>query len=458
MGIERGHAAGVSTQGAARPAGGKGAAAQAAAAGGDFLAMLSALADGLPGGAALAAAPGEGALADQHEQPAADENAALVHGEAGSAAMAALLAAGAAATGAHRVAGPAEHVAVAAAHTGRLDGPAGRAQAADGMAALAVGQGAGAPGDAAGARAAVPTEGASAGAGAGAALAVGAGTAGATDAAMLRAAAAGAQGAEPASPYASVFEQMNSRLAAQDAASGGASGTTGVGARAPAAAQEVRLSERMSGPRPALRDVPAEAAALQGGAAGSALVGPGAAARGARTQDGGAGGRSDGGLAAPGFTPTVQYDAGLVSVDAPAPAPSAGAEAQPLAEQLRYWISQGVSSAEWTMAGDADPVQVSLSMQGNEASIAFRSEQAGTRELLAGAVDQLRDLLQREGVVLSGVSVGAHGSGAQGQQAGQEAAARAAVLRRPAGASVQAAAPVSAPAARSTAGGIDLFV
>jgi flagellar hook-length control protein FliK len=541
MGIERGHAAGVGNSVTQRPGGGKGAVAQGAAAGGDFLAMLAALADGLTGSDALALAAGDAAQADavadgkagRRGDPRGDAwtqdgaGAAGADGSAGAAAaaMAALLAAGAAVAAGSPVAGVvagAEAVArladVAAAAMAQGDAAPGRAPAAGGRpagadalaaatepapsgpmadAALAVAAGHGPTVDAALAVAAgqgptagttnawttgtvidtatigaasaptgavidTATGGAASGAASGAAGALTGAAAGATgaaataqDAAALRA-VANAQPAEHHPAYASVFEQLKSRLAAQEAA-----GTSPAASRAQAAAQELRQSERMLGPRAVAQALSAETSALQAGAADASTFGPGAA-RGARggVLDG-ATSRTEGAWAAPEFTPTVQYDAGLGGVQAAAP--MADGDAVPLAEQLRYWLSQGVTSAEWTVAGDADPVQVSLSLQGNEATITFRSEQAGTRELLAGSADQLRDLLQREGLVLSGMTVGAEGSGARGQQPGGEhTAPHSGMPRRAAtGAGTgpaQAVATMPAAAARSTGGGVDLFV
>jgi flagellar hook-length control protein FliK len=41
--------------------------------------------------------------------------------------------------------------------------------------------------------------------------------------------------------------------------------------------------------------------------------------------------------------------------------------------------------------------------------VAFRSDQAATRDMLNGALPELKTLLQSEGLVLAGVSVGAGG-------------------------------------------------
>jgi flagellar hook-length control protein FliK len=49
-------------------------------------------------------------------------------------------------------------------------------------------------------------------------------------------------------------------------------------------------------------------------------------------------------------------------------------------------------------------------MHGNEAHVAFRTDELQTHSLLEGAGAQLKDMLLREGVVLAGVSVGTSGT------------------------------------------------
>jgi flagellar hook-length control protein FliK len=81
------------------------------------------------------------------------------------------------------------------------------------------------------------------------------------------------------------------------------------------------------------------------------------------------------------------------------------------AEQVKYWISQDVQNAELQLDGlGENPVEVSISMQGNEAHVAFRTDELQTHSLLEGAGAQLKDMLLREGVVLAGVSVGTSGT------------------------------------------------
>ncbi|MEN9436271.1 MAG: hypothetical protein RIR09_926 [Pseudomonadota bacterium] len=88
-----------------------------------------------------------------------------------------------------------------------------------------------------------------------------------------------------------------------------------------------------------------------------------------------------------------------------------------VAEQVAYWISNDVQNAEMKLQGFGDsPVEVRISMVGNEAHVAFRTDEAQARDALENASAQLKDMLQRDGVILSGVSVGTSGSGgASGQ-------------------------------------------
>lgn len=92
-----------------------------------------------------------------------------------------------------------------------------------------------------------------------------------------------------------------------------------------------------------------------------------------------------------------------------------------VAEQVSYWINQKRQGAELTLdGGQGQPVAVSISMNGNEAHVVFRSDQAATREMLNGALPELKSLLQSEGLILSGVSVGAgQGQGQMGQSGRQ---------------------------------------
>jgi flagellar hook-length control protein FliK len=99
---------------------------------------------------------------------------------------------------------------------------------------------------------------------------------------------------------------------------------------------------------------------------------------------------------------------------AAAPASAAAPLAASLAEQVKYWMTNDIRNAELKLDGlGTEPVQVSITMSGNEAQVVFRSDQAQTRELLGNAMGQLEQLLRGEGLALAGAWVGA-----SGQQAG----------------------------------------
>jgi len=96
--------------------------------------------------------------------------------------------------------------------------------------------------------------------------------------------------------------------------------------------------------------------------------------------------------------------------------PAQAAMEEQLAEQVAFWVNQKTQSAEITLDRDGQPVEVTVSLTGTEAHVTFRSDQADTREMLDTTVAQLRDLLQSEGLQLSGVTVGS--SGGQGARDG----------------------------------------
>lgn len=150
---------------------------------------------------------------------------------------------------------------------------------------------------------------------------------------------------------------------------------------------------------------------------------------GGRAGEGHAGGSawSDGGVAAP---EAGNVDGAAVFADPG----SAGAEEQ-VADQVAYWVNQKTQNAELTLNRDGQPVEVSVSLSGNEAHVSFRSDQAQTRELLDQSMAQLRDLLRSEGLVLSGMSVGTSAQdggerkgGDEGQSRNREGARQARVL------------------------------
>lgn len=107
-------------------------------------------------------------------------------------------------------------------------------------------------------------------------------------------------------------------------------------------------------------------------------------------------------------------------MDVPAAAPDAGLMTEMrVAEQVSHWAGRGgVQNAELELDGLGEgPVKVSITLQGQEARVEFRADQAQTRQVLEDSMPHLRDLLAREGLVLSGMSVGTSGSdGSAGRQ------------------------------------------
>jgi flagellar hook-length control protein FliK len=429
MGIEKGSAAGHAHAAAAQRHGAAGkAGAGQAAPHGDFLALMAALEDGagLADGDGMALLPG----ADPAEGPRGrrQRGAALADALPADAAALALLQSAPAAAAIT----PAQPQPVAAAAAPAVQADGGKPVVGADLAKLAdKGQGlqAGPP--------AAHT---------------------APDTAAPPATAAGDPRTAP--QYASVFEQLQQHLAAREQAAPESALRQASAAAAQAALprdmREMARAER-GGLQPLAGAARADAqAALP--ATELAAVGSSAAARsGGQDAGDGAGrhGASHGGAgwAAPDFTPTVQYDAALANLD-----PSAQADTafdRQLADQLRHWASQGVRSAELTV-GTSEPVQVRIALDGNEAQVQFRAEHAATREMLAGSVDQLRDLLGAQGLVLSGVSVGAHEAGGGRGHAGDGAAA--APAPRPAAARPEATAEAVATAPRRGAGALDLYV
>lgn len=90
---------------------------------------------------------------------------------------------------------------------------------------------------------------------------------------------------------------------------------------------------------------------------------------------------------------------------------------QQIAEKVAYWVSNDVQSAELKLDGlGLEPIEVTIRMQGNEAHVAFRTDELQARAALENAGVHLKDLLLREGLVLSGVSVGTAGTGDSGTQ------------------------------------------
>ena len=106
-----------------------------------------------------------------------------------------------------------------------------------------------------------------------------------------------------------------------------------------------------------------------------------------------------------------------------------------IAETVSYWVTHGIQNAELTLDGfGGDPVEVSISLNGDQAQIDFRTNQTDVRQLLESATADLKELLAGEGLQLAGLSVGltGGGSGQSGSQQQKPAARQAAIVASPA--------------------------
>ncbi|WP_302173515.1 flagellar hook-length control protein FliK [uncultured Hydrogenophaga sp.] len=138
-----------------------------------------------------------------------------------------------------------------------------------------------------------------------------------------------------------------------------------------------------------------------------------------------------------------------------------GMPAAPDDTEVTHWGAGHVRHASLRVGGDGEQaIDIRLQMQGQEVQIGFATDDAQARELLREQAPQvLGELLERSGVALGGVSVGAQGQ--PGQNAGSDASARLATAER-AGRSERAdapAAPVATPVRPRTDGSrpLDVF-
>lgn len=140
--------------------------------------------------------------------------------------------------------------------------------------------------------------------------------------------------------------------------------------------------------------------------------------------------------------------------------PAQGAVEEQVAEQVSYWINQRTQNAELTLQRDGQAVEVSVTLTGNEAHVAFRSDQSQTRELLDSSMAQLSELLRSQGLVLSGMTVGT--SAGQGEDASKNAERQGQPSRQGARQAQVAAAAPAGGAALSRVGSpdrsVDVFV
>ena len=211
--------------------------------------------------------------------------------------------------------------------------------------------------------------------------------------------------------YASIFGQIQSRLAGGGTGAPDAMGSGTNGLAKPVlgtAAADTRADQMATMARGGLWVMPVtEAAALQAATDATAALKRAVGESGDKREGLLADKLPEGGVGQNPFTPTVHFESASASVNISQAAPEAA-----VADQVSYWVAQGIQNAELTFDGaDAQPVQVSISLSGNEAHVEFRTDQLETRDLLTGAAAHLKDLLQSQGMVLSGLSVGSSGAG-----------------------------------------------
>lgn len=88
-----------------------------------------------------------------------------------------------------------------------------------------------------------------------------------------------------------------------------------------------------------------------------------------------------------------------------------------VAEKLHHWVSRGVQNAQLQLdAFGGGAVDVSISVMGQETIVDFRTDNAQARSLLLDAMPQLKEMLEREGLVFSGGFVGESGQRGAGSQ------------------------------------------
>lgn len=111
-----------------------------------------------------------------------------------------------------------------------------------------------------------------------------------------------------------------------------------------------------------------------------------------------------------GFTAPAQGVGGSASAGTPlvasADAPPLVGASSEIAQKVHYWVTRGVQNAELQLDGfDGGSVDVSISLQGDRATVEFRTDESEARRLLQDAMPQLRDMLRAEGLELSSGSV-----------------------------------------------------
>ncbi|MEQ6436189.1 flagellar hook-length control protein FliK [Comamonas sp. w2-DMI] len=146
--------------------------------------------------------------------------------------------------------------------------------------------------------------------------------------------------------------------------------------------------------------------------------------------------------------------------DAQAAAPSE--REQEVSEQVAFWVHQKSQNAALTIEHEGAPIKVQVQLQGQEAHVRFAADDAQARDWLGSGEQQLRELLQAQGLQLAGVSISADGANAgDSARSGSQPQERAMVRMGRVQVGVDGLAAADAGQARRTgerASGVDLFV
>ncbi|HEX5739912.1 MAG TPA: flagellar hook-length control protein FliK [Hydrogenophaga sp.] len=131
-------------------------------------------------------------------------------------------------------------------------------------------------------------------------------------------------------------------------------------------------------------------------------------------------------------------------------------------QHISHWGTQNLRHASLRVGqGGQDAIDIQLSVKGQEVQVDFRTDNADARATLENSADEsLAELLQRSGIQLAGVSVGAQGQGSHRNASSNEpgAARTGRAATRVAGTPLAPEAPRAAPLRADGSRPLDLFV
>ncbi|MDO8905522.1 flagellar hook-length control protein FliK [Hydrogenophaga sp.] len=131
-------------------------------------------------------------------------------------------------------------------------------------------------------------------------------------------------------------------------------------------------------------------------------------------------------------------------------------------QQISHWGTQNLRHASLRVGqGGQDAIDIQLSVKGQEVQVDFRTDNADARASLRNSADEsLAEMLQRSGIQLAGVSVGAQGQGSdRNASSGETTAQRAGrAAPRAAGTPLAPEAPRMVPLRADGSRPLDLFV